>query len=287
MTWGQAGLVWPMPGAEPVYPQASWARAFREAGFTWVRMDVPVSRDRANAETSVAVMRHAGLEVLPILSWPSAEPDVDALCGFAEWYVETFPDSQWVELGNEPWILDKVPGWEYLRCAGPMAKALEDAHPTVRVVLAMDLYDHVSGQERGWPGVDEVIACIASSPRRWADLHPYRNPYRPTWSPWGSRDREYEAIEQRLGHHRFVYGEMGWKPNEGERQASGDFHVEELEIATHHGIPLVAVYCHIADLVTPAWDFGLWVADGSVVTPRPAAETVSAYLQACAPQSSP
>ena len=281
--WGRAGVVWPMPGSELVGPNPAWARTIREAGFTWVRMDVPVSRDRANAEASVRVMHDAGLQVLPILSWPSAEPDVVAMQGYAEWYVETFPDSRWVTLGNEPWILDKIPGEEYLRIAAPMAEALEDADPDVRVVLAMDLFDHVQGEERGWPGVDEVIACIASSERRYADLHPYRNPYRPTFSPWHSRDREYEAIEGRLGHQRFLYGEVGWKPNEGVYQASGDYHVQELDIATHHRIPLVGIYCHIADLVTPAYDFGLWLADGDVLTPRPAATTLAAYLQETAP----
>ena len=155
--WGQAGLVWPLPGAESVSPNPAWAATYRAAGFTWVRMDVPVSRDRANADASVRVMRDAGLHVWPILSWPSAEPDVDAMCGYAEWYVETFPDSQWVELGNEPWILDKVPAGEYLRVAGPMAETLLEVHPDVKVILAMDLFDHVSGDERGWPGVDRVI----------------------------------------------------------------------------------------------------------------------------------
>jgi len=277
--WGQAGIVWPMPGAELVGPNPAWARTFRDAGFTWVRMDVPVSRDRANAAASVQVMRDAGLQVLPILSWPSAEPDVAAMCGYAEWYVETFPDSQWVTLGNEPWILDKIPADEYLRIAAPMADALEQAHPDVRVVLAMDLYDHVTSHERGWPGVADVIACIESSDRRYADLHPYRNPYGPTYSPWLSRDREYEAIAERLGHERFLYGEVGWKPTEGPAQACGQYHVQELDIATHHRIPLVGLYCHIADLVTPAFDFGLWVATDDVLTPRPAATTVAAYLQ--------
>jgi len=276
----QTGLVWPIPGAESVWPSPAWARTFADAGVAFIRMDVPVSRDRANAEASVRVMRDAGLAVLPILAWPSAEPDVEAMQGFARWYVETFPDTQWVTLGNEPWILDKVPAAEYLRVAAPMADALEAAHPTVRVVLAMDLYDHVTGRERGWPGVDDVIACIASSPRRYADLHPYRNPYGAARSPWGSRDAEYAAIVARLGHDRVIYGEVGWKPNEGARQASGAYHVEELAIDAGHGVPLVALYCHIADLVTPAMDFGLWLVEPDhTLTPRPAADAVSAFLQ--------
>ena len=278
------GVVWPMPGSDLVGPNPAWARTFAEAGFTFVRMDVPVSRDRANAEASIRVMRDAGLQVLPILSWPSAEPDVEAMQGYARWYVETFPDSAWVTLGNEPWILDKIPADEYLRIAAPMADALEAAHPDVRVVLAMDLFDHVSGKERGWPGVNDVIACIASSPRRYADIHPYRNPYRPTFSPWRTREHERKAIRDRLGHDRFIYGEIGWKPNEGPKQASGDYHVRELEIDCGHGVPLVAIYCHIADLVTPAFDFGLWlVGDQEQLTPRPSATTVSAYLQGTAP----
>jgi hypothetical protein len=274
-----AGLVWPMPGDAPVYPNTNWARTYREAGFTWVRMDVPVGRDRENAETSVAVLRHAGLQVWPILSWPSAEPDVAAMCGYAEWYIETFPGSRWIELGNEPWILDKIPAGEYLRIAEPMAEAIERAHPTVRVIFAMDLFDHVDGKERGWPGVDDVIACIARNERRYADIHPYRNPYRPTYSPWGSRDKEYRAIAERLGHQRIVYGEIGWKPSEGPGQASGEYHVEELDIARHHDIPLVGIYCHVADLENPAFDFGLWLASGNTLTPRPAATAVSTYLQ--------
>ena len=47
--WGMTGIVWPMPGSEPVGPNPAWASTFRAAGITWVRMDVPVSRDRANA----------------------------------------------------------------------------------------------------------------------------------------------------------------------------------------------------------------------------------------------
>ena len=78
-----------------------------------------------------------------------------------------------------------------------------------------------------------------------------------------------------------VYGEVGWKPNEGVYQASGDYHVQELEIDTHHGVPLVGIYCHIADPGTPAYDFGLWITHDHGVTlePRPAAVTVSAYLR--------
>ena len=124
-------------------------------------------------------MRDAGLQVLPILSWPSAEPDVEAMCGYAEWYVETFPDSQWVELGQR--AVDsgqdsrrRVPAHRRTDGRG----AARPRIPTCGWCCAMDLFDHVTGEERGWPGVDDVIACIASSDRRYADLHPYRNPYR-------------------------------------------------------------------------------------------------------------
>jgi len=273
------GLVWPMSEEELVYPSKEWAITFREAGFTHIRMDLPVMRDRANAEASVQIMIDAGLNVFPILSWPVGEPDTEAMQGYARWYVERFPGTEWVELGNEPWILYKTHGWEYLRVAKPMAEALEEADPNVKVVLAMDLFDHVDGNERGWPGVDEIIEFIAASPRRYADLHPYRNPYRATYSPWGSRDFEYNAICDRLGHDRFVYGEVGWKPSEGKYQASGEYHIQELDIDAHHKIPMVCIYTHIADLINPEFDFGLWVAESQTeVRPSPAATAISEYL---------
>ena len=72
----------------------------------------------------------------------------------------------------------------------------------------------------------------------------------------------------------------GWKPNEGPTQASGDYHVQELEIAAHHRIPLVGIYCHIADLGRRRTTLGLWMTTPwDVLIPRPAATTVSAYLQ--------
>lgn len=273
------GLVWPMSEEGPVYPSKEWAATFCEAGITHIRMDVPVGRDRANAEASIQIMIDAGLNVFPILSWPVGEPNTVAMQDYARWYIERFPGTEWVELGNEPWILYKTNGLEYLRVAEPMALALEEADPNVKVVLAMDLYDHVDGNERGWPFVNQVIAFIGESERRYADLHPYRNPYRATFSPWGSRDNEYKAICDRLGHDRFVYGEIGWKPSEGKYQATGEYHTQELDIDTHHNIPMVCIYCHIADEINTAFDFGLWIADNQThLTPRPAATAISEYL---------
>jgi hypothetical protein len=101
------------------------------------------------------------------------------------------------------------------------------------------------------------------------------------------RDDEFAAITQALGHSRFIYGEIGWKPSEGSQQASGQYHVEELEIAARHQIPLVAIYCHIADLATPAFDFGLWVSTNNEVSPRPAVNAVAAYLDAITPAPAP
>jgi hypothetical protein len=162
-----------------------------------------------------------------------------------------------------------------------MAERLESLSPDVRIVFALDLFDFVSGEDRRWPGVEDVIACIAESPQRYADLHPYRNPLPPDVSPWGSRQAEHAAIAARLGHARFIYGEMGWKPSEGDIQASGAFHVTELALAAQYGVPLVGVYVHVADLGNPDYDFGLWVEEvpgSGVLTPRPAATLLSRYL---------
>ena len=52
----QYGLVWPMPGAELAYPQPHWVTTFAKAGFTHVRFDLPVSRDRSNAAASVSTI---------------------------------------------------------------------------------------------------------------------------------------------------------------------------------------------------------------------------------------
>jgi len=275
----QYGLVWPMPGAELAYPQPHWVTAFAKAGFTHVRFDLPVSRDRDNAAASVQTMLHGGLQPIPILAWPFYEPDVAAMEGYARWYAETFPDTEWVTIGNEPWILDKIPADEYLRIAIPMANVLLESSEA-KVIIAMDLFDHVDGGSRNWPGVEDVIGFIASSTRLYADIHPYRNPYRPSFSPWGSRTREHNHIMNTLGHDRYIIGETGWKPNEGDRQANGEYHVEELTLNQDLGVPLICIYCHIGDLINPSMDFGLWLADQyQHISPRPAAMAVSHFLK--------
>jgi hypothetical protein len=72
---------------------------------------------------------------------------------------------------------------------------------------------------------------------------------------------------------------MGWKPSEGKNQASGRYHLEEMEIALHHQIPLVGIYTHIADLISPEMDFGMYIShDGVDLEERLAARAVTQYL---------
>jgi len=165
--------------------------------------------------------------------------------------------------------------------AAPLAAAAEAHDPDTRVVLAMDLFDHSSGHSRLWPGVQDVIACIAESPRRLAAIHNYRNPQPADWSAWGSRQAEHEAICAALGHARYVITETGWKPSEGERQASGADHIRELEILGAQGIPIAVIYAHLEDPHDRAYDFGLFAlgADpNGPLVPRPAAEALGAFL---------
>ena len=281
--WGRAGVVWPMPGAELVGPNPAWARTIREAGFTWIRMDVPVSRDRANAEASIRVMQDAGLQVLPILSWPSAEPDVVGDAGLRRVVRRDLPRQP---LGDA------------------RQRAVDPRQDSRRGIPA-----HRRADGRGARGCPSRRArgagdgLVRSRARRGARLarrrrrHRLHRQQRAALRGSASLPQPVSAdvlavafARQGVRSHRRparASSASSTAKSAGSRtkaaQACGEYHVQELDIATHHRIPLVGIYCHIADLVTPAYDFGLWLADGDVLTPRPAATTVSAYLQETAP----
>lgn len=277
------GYTWPMPGEELVHPSPTWLQQFKEAGIGHIRMDVPTTRDRDNAEASVRTVQAAGITVLPLLTWPYRHPDAQALIDYVDWFLDRFPNPAAIELGNEPWVLkenDKVTGEEFLHCAKPMALRILERSPQTKVYLAFDRWNHITGKLRGWPGGDAVRDFTASDERLYAALHPYRNPHPPSFSGWGTRKAEHEAIVKDLGHSRYIVTETGWKPAEGADQGSGAYHTDELYVHGELGVPAVYLYTHISDPHNPKFDFGLWEVNEkeNTITPRPSALAVAKVL---------
>jgi len=278
------GLCWPLPHEDPVSLSPEWLRMFRDHGYGLIRADFYVERSRESLLAQAQAIQDAGLGLLPILSWPWGHPEPADLVAYVEWFLDHV-NVGWVELGNEPWILHKVSGEEYLRIARPMALAAEARGR--HVLIAADLFDHSTGRSRRWPGEQAVLDFIAESPARFASLHPYRNPHSPSFSPWGSREAEHAALVQKLGHSRYVVTEVGWKPSEGPEQASGRYHVEELRIQASIGVPLVCLYTHIEDPHAPAFDFGLFEFDGPISDNRIRPREAASYLKVWLPEAEP
>jgi hypothetical protein len=283
------GVVWPTPGPADIGMNREWLAQVRGIGISTIRTNVSILRSRENVRAQCAAVLESGLALLPIVEWPYDTTDPAVAVDFLLWLIEETGVGL-VELQNEPWILDDVTGHEYLRVARPLAEAAEAHDPETRVVLAMDLFDHNSGHSRMWPGVQDVIACIAESPRRFAAIHNYRNPKVADWSAWGSRMAEHEAICAALGHARYLVTECGWKPSEGDVQASGANHIRELEILGSQGVAVAVIYAHLEEPANRDFDFGLFALgdtpDGPLV-PRPAALALEAFLPPLLPVPAP
>jgi hypothetical protein len=283
------GVVWPTPGPADIGMNREWLAQMRAVGLSTIRTNISILRTRENVLAQCEAVAACGLELLPIIEWPYDTTEPAVAVAFLEWFLATVASRvpmRAIELHNEPWILDRVHGAEYLRVALPLAEAAEAIDPSLRVIVACDLFDHSSGQSRRWPGVTQVLAAIDASPQRYAAIHNYRNPEAADWSAWGSRMAEHDAIVAALGHARYVVTETGWKPAEGERQASGADHIRELEILGAQGIDLAVIYAHLEDPVDRAYDFGLFALgatpDGPLVA-RPAALALEGFLPVLPP----
>jgi len=283
------GVVWPTPGPADVGMNREWLAQMRDTGLSVIRTNISILRTRENVLAQCEAVAACGLELLPIIEWPYDTTEPAVAVAFLEWFLAHVP-VRWLELQNEPWILDRVHGAEYLRIAEPLAEAAEAIDPALTVIFACDLFDHSSGQSRRWPGIPQVLAAIDASPRRFAAIHNYRNPQPADWSAWGSRDDEHAAIVAALGHSRYVITEVGWKPSEGERQASGADHIRELELLGGQGIALAVIYAFLEDIVDRSYDFGLFAlgADpNGPLVPRPAADALAAFLPLLPPVTEP
>lgn len=276
------GITWPLPETTPVYLSEQWLQQFAEHGFTSVRFECPLERAVSNTVEMIQRIQGAGLDCLPLFTWLEdtegrlLEEALAAILG------EVGHTLRWVEIGNEPWILHKIPGDRFLATADSLVQIAERLTPfEADVIIACDLFDHNTGKRRPWPGAEEVIAYIAQSERRWAAIHPYRNPRSPNWSPWGGRVDEEMAIHDALGHERYYITEVGWKPQEGTGQADGSFHIRELEIAAELRHKAVWLYTHINDPGEGGrFDFGLFEhhPEQNTISPRPSAVAIKAAL---------
>ena len=271
------GLVFPTDGPDD-RPVDTHLDLIHMSGFDSLRLNFHHARSHENVVDWIEVMEEIGLEPLPIIDFDYDHPDLTQVADFAAWFHREWPQYP-LEVGNEPNILHKMPARVY----ASVVKAVRRAVPHAQLVLAAErtkpiaepIYTSVMNRLRRRTYYHEVLSYLGQDDYDIVDIHAYRNPHEPAYSPRGSRTAEWALDMREARGKRLIIGEDGWHMHETSYETIAKYWWDELVILQDLGVERVYVYAMVGEPYDssgkPTDDWGVYGGSGWI--PRPVAKT--------------
>ena len=265
----QVGVCWPTPGteAEPL-PFDLLDRLMEATKATHLRIDL--HHRKPGVDEMVQQANDAGFTVLPILDFDYEHPELELFAGFCDHMVRRhgFPA---VEIGNEPYILHKMPAELYARVFNAGAKAIRETGIPCQIYMAAEATKPIA---HPIDMLGKVLTHV--DPELWDCLaiHPYRNPMPPAYSPMGGRKAELEWYQGQVPTGKgIVVTEVGWDLRDGvDLDRQGQYILSELHTWETLGVDGVYIYQH----TDPPSNKGFGIFDHEW-NERPAAEAIKLF----------
>ena len=212
---------------------------------------------------------NAGLIPLPIVR-ASADQDQQheraLVVAFLEELLKACPWLPAIEVENEPSARFDVD--DYINLATVVGQEVKRVNPSTKVIVAAETHDFSSGKAHDyWPKVKKALDPALYDA---VAVHPYRNPKPWSFSAFGSREKEWDAIKEAVGEKEIWITETGWKANEDQHINV----VNDLDYWRSLGAKSVCIYAFVGH----GNDFGLYE-DTAPWTPRPAAVQLAHYFE--------
>lgn len=264
-------LPWPKHGLARPH---SWSlRTIRAIGLGVMRINA--HHERPDVLDLLRFISAGGVRPWPILDITAHEDDhvfelqLAGMASFAERLGRDLPWIEHVEIENEPSARMSVE--RYARLCIVVGEAMRLSNPKARIFIAAECFDFGTGKRHDyWTRLKPKVPLDLYD---GVAIHPYRNPKPWSFSAFGSRAKEWEAVREAVGDRLIAITEFGWKWDECGEARQAENIVNELDEQREADVVASFIYAHTGEFgifdEPPTHD--RWI-------PRHAAKAVAHYF---------